>query len=626
MQSEGPRFFDAPLMRFLSYARAHAAFVIGAALMGIGKFTLPLAFPLAFKYIIDALLTAHSSLSGIDLTINRWSIAITHAAGQAPTPENKLEALCVFLLLLYVVQAIASYYRNYWGGIAGLRLIYNLQCALFAHLQRLPNAFFDKNPTGAIVSRVLNDVTQANEFVSSALIDVWMDGISLLLVVTALFMLDWRLALIALCIMPSWVIFMRYFSPRIKAVSHRMQQVTEELSGEVHERVAGAVTVKAFVGEEQEVSKFEQRGRQLRSRGVDKIQLAAKQEMLIQLLTRSAPVIVIWAAAVMIMHRSMTLGTLVAFFTYLGFLYLPLERFAQLSVVLSSALAAIERIFSFLDLKPEIIDHPLSRPFAVRNGTVQFENLSFGYRGAQDESGRQVLKDINLHIEGGSKVALVGHSGAGKTTLASLIPRFYDATGGRVLIDGKDVKHFTLKALRQNISLVTQDTILFSASVRDNLLYARNDANEVMLWKALEMANIDKFVEKLPDGIDTIIGERGVKISGGQKQRLALARAFLKDSKIVILDEATSAIDSESENLIHEAMERLMDGRTVFLIAHRLRSAINADLIVVLKDGAVSETGRHGDLIARGGTYAKIFTEQMRGLDFPANGEAERSA
>lgn len=626
MQCLGSKLFTTPLMRFLSYARTHARYVVGAALMGIGKFTLPLAFPLAFKYIIDGLLTAHASLSGIDRVIDRFCISLAHTAALPVTPASKLGVLCASLLVLYVIQAIASYYRNYWGGIAGLRLIYDLQCALFAHLQRLPNAFFDRNPTGAIVSRVLNDVMLANEFVSSALIDVWMDAVSLLLVVAVLFMLDWRLALVALCIMPSWVIFMRYFSPRIKAVSHRMQQVTEQLSGEVHERVAGAVTVKAFGGEEREITSFEARNQQLNSRGIDKIRLAAKQEMLIQLLTRSAPVIVIWVAAVMIMHASMTLGTLVAFFTYLGFLYLPLERFAQLSVVLSSALAAIERIFSFLDLKPEIVDHPLSHPFAVRNGSVQFENLSFAYNRAPDEPGRPVLKDINLHIQGGSKVALVGHSGAGKTTLASLLPRFYDTTAGRVLIDGKDVKHFTLKALRQNISLVTQDTILFSASIRDNLFYARQDADEAALWNALEMANIDKFVKSLPEGLDTIIGERGVKISGGQRQRLALARAFLKDSKIVILDEATSAIDSESENLIHEAMERLMDGRTVFLIAHRLRSAINADLIVAMENGAIAETGRHDDLLARGGTYAKIFNEQMRGLDFGASGQAERSA
>jgi ABC-type multidrug transport system fused ATPase/permease subunit len=309
-----------------------------------------------------------------------------------------------------------------------------------------------------------------------------------------------------------------------------------------------------------------------------------------------------------------TLGTLIAFFSYLGFLYLPLERFAQLSVVVSASFAAIERIFSFLDLEPEIVDHPLSRPFPVRRGTVHFDNVSFGYAGRNDEPRREVLKGIDLNVPGGFKVALVGRSGAGKTTMANLIPRFYDTTSGRILVDGRDVRHYTVKALRESVSLVAQDALLFSASVRDNLLYARSDATDEMLWQALESANLRDFVEQLPNGLDTTIGERGVKVSGGQRQRLALARAFLKDSKIVILDEPTSAVDSESENLIHEGMERLMEGRTVFLIAHRLRSAISADLIVVVDGGRVVETGAHQELMRRGGTYARLFNEQARGL------------
>jgi ATP-binding cassette, subfamily B, putative efflux pump len=614
MDSGRVRFSNRPLIRFLAFARPHLKLVIGAALMGIGKFTLPLAFPLAFKYVADVLVALQPNLTGINLTIDRWCAALAHSTGLSQTPQSKLAVLSISLLLLYALQSAASYYRNYWGGIAGMRLIFGLQCKLFSHLQKLPNSFFDRNPTGAIVSRVLNDVTQANEFVSSAMIDIWMDGISLVLVTVALFALDAHLALIALCIMPLWLTFMRYFSPRIKAVSHRMQQAAEDISGEVHERVAGAIIVKSFVREEHEARRFEDRSQHLCDRTIDKIRLAATQEMLIQLLTRSAPTIVIWAAALMIMRGTITLGTLIAFISYLGFLYLPLERFAQLSVIVSAALAAIERIFNFLDLQPAIADHPLSRPFPIRRGTVQFDNVSFAYPALDGRIGPTILDGINLHVPEGSRVALVGRSGAGKTTLASLIPRFYDASGGRVLIDGKDVAHYTLKALRQSISLVTQDALRFSVSIRDNLLYARCDATDEMLWKSVEMANIRDFVETLPQGIDTVIGERGIKISGGQRQRLALARAFLKDSRIIILDEATSAVDSESENLIHDAMERLMHGRTVFLIAHRLRSAINSDLIVLLDNGRVAEVGTHTELLHRGKTYTRLFAEQVRGL------------
>jgi len=603
-----------PLPRFLSFVRPYLRLVVGAALMGVGKFTLPLAFPLAFKYVIDVLLTSPPKLDGINRLIDRWCAGLAQSAHMTPTADHKLAMLSGALLLLFAVQSVASYYRNYWAGIAGNRLIFDLQCKLFAHLQRLPHAFFDRNPSGAIVSRVLNDVQQAHELVNSALIDVWMDGVSLSLVVVVLLAMDWRLALVALCIAPVWVTFMRYFSPRIKAVSHRMQETLEIISGEVHERVTGATTVKSFGREDHEVCQFRERSERLCERTIDKVKLAARQEMFIQLLTRCAPAIVVWIGALMIMRGTMTLGTMVAFFTYLGFLYLPLERFAQFSVVMSSSLAAIERIFEFLDLKPEISDHPLSRPFAVRRGAVQFDRVGFSYPTRNGESGRMTLTDLNLSVPGGSRVALVGRSGAGKTTLASLIPRFYDVSSGRVLIDGKDVRHYTLKSLRGSVSLVAQDALLFSASIRDNLLYARPEASDEMLWQALELANMREFVEELPAGIDTVIGERGVKVSGGQRQRLALARAFLKDSKVVILDEATSAVDSESENLIHEAMERLMEGRTVFLIAHRLRSAINADLIVVLDHGNIVETGTHSDLLNRGGAYARLFREQLRGM------------
>jgi ABC-type multidrug transport system fused ATPase/permease subunit len=603
-----------PLVRFLSFVRPHLKLVTGAALMGIGKFTLPLAFPLAFKYVVDVLLAAQPKLDGINRVIDHWSIRLCDLAGISATAQGKLAALSAVILLLYAIQSIASYYRNYWAGIAGNRLIFGLQCNLFSHLQQLPHSFFDRNPAGAIVSRVLNDVTLAQELVNSALIDVWMDAISLGLVVVTLFMLDWRLAAVATCLAPVWVTFMRYFSPRIKGVSHRMQQAVEEISGEVHERVVGATTIKSFGREEDEVRLFRQRNEHLFERTLDKIRLAAAQEMLIQLLTRSAPTIVIWVGALMILRGTMTLGTLIAFFSYLGFLYLPLERFAQLSVVVSASLAAIERMFAFLDLKPEISDHPLSRPFAVRRGTVQFDNVSFSYPGRDGSRGPEVLSHVTVDVPDNFRVALVGRSGAGKSTMASLIPRFYDVTGGRILIDGKDIRHFTIKSLRESISVVTQEPLLFSASVRKNLLYARPDASDEMLWQALDLANLRSFVEGLPEGLDTVIGERGVKVSGGQRQRVALARAFLKESKIVILDEATSAVDSESENLIHEAMERLMEGRTVFLIAHRLRSAITADLIVVLEQGRVVETGTHAELIRRNGAYARLFNEQVRGL------------
>ena len=625
MNAHEEKFSKSVIFRFAGCLRPYLRLVIGAALMGVGKFTLPLAFPLAFKYVIDVLLTSPPKFDAMMRTIDGWCIGLSRLGGYSPTPTNKLAALSLVMLTLYALQSLASFYRNYWAGVAGNQLIFDLQRRLFSHMQSLPHSFFDQNPSGAIVSRVLNDVQQANELVGSVLIDVWMDAVSLTLVVAALLMLNWHLALVALCISPLWVAFMRFFSPRIKSVSHRMQETVEEIAGEVHERVAGASTIKSFCREEHEVRQFHGQTERLLERTIDKVRLAARQEMLIQLLTRAAPTVVIWVGALMIIRGTMTLGTMVAFFSYLGFLYLPLERFAQLSVVVSASMAAIERIFGFLDLKPEITDHALSRPFAVRNGTVQFDDVSFGYGSRNGTSAGLALENLNLHVPGGYRVALVGRSGAGKTTMASLIPRFYEATRGRVLIDGRDVRHYTLKSLREHVALVAQDALLFSASIRDNLRYARPEATDAMLLRALEMASLREFVEGLPDGLDTIIGERGFKISGGQRQRLAIARAFLKDSKIVILDEATSAVDSESENQIHRAMELLMNGRTVFMIAHRLRSAVTADLIVVMGNGRIVETGTHAELMRRNGAYARLFNEQARGLSLvPQAGQGSR--
>ena len=584
--------------------------------MGVGKFTLPLAFPLAFKYVIDVLLSTPPKLDRLTFMIDWLCAGLARMDGYDATPTRKLAALSMVILVLYVVQSIASYYRNYWAGLAGYRLIFDLQHRLFSHLQTLPHSFFDRNPAGAIVSRVLNDVQQANELVGSALIDVWMDGISLTLVVLALIALNWRLALVALSIAPLWITFMRFFSPRIKSVSHRMQEMVEEISGDIYERVAGAATIKSFCGEEHEVEQFRAQTQRLLSHTIDKVELASRQEMLTQLLTRAAPTIVIWTGALMIIRGTMTVGTMVAFFSYLGFLYLPLERFAQLSVVVSASMAAIEWIFTFLDLKPDIADHQLSRVLSVRSGTVQFENVSFGYDARRGKSTGLVLENLNLQVPSGCRVALVGRSGAGKTTMASLIPRFYDTTRGRILIDGRDIRLYTLKSLRDHIAVVAQDALLFSSSIRNNLRYACPDATDEKMMRAIEMTNLRDFLESLPEGLNTVIGERGFKISGGQRQRLAIARAFLKDSKIVILDEATSAVDSETENHIHDAMERLMRGRTVFLIAHRLRSAVTADLIVVLDRGRIVEKGAHAELMHRGGTYAELYGEQTRGAGF----------
>jgi ABC-type multidrug transport system fused ATPase/permease subunit len=622
----GRRLRQAPVVRFLGYTRPHLGRALGAAAMGIAKFTLPLAYPLGFKYVVDVLLKPVANPDMIDRAIDRWCTALALMLGLGASAQARLAALTLGLLVIYIAQAVASYYRNFWGLTAGSGLIYDLRCAVYAHLQRLPHHFFDKTPSGAIFSRVVIDVDLAQEFVFSMLTNVWIDAVLLSVVSWFLFLLDRQLALMTLVVMPFYAAIIRYYAPRIKHTTHRLHEVLEVFSGDLQERIAGAATVKAFSREEQEIERFNQQTRVMYERTVEKIREASWQQGWTEFLTKLAPSLVVWAAGVMVMRGSVSLGTLVAFTGFMAFMYQPLERFAALSIVMASALAAIERIFSFLDLKPQIADHPLSRPLKVREGTVRFENVTFCYPGRDGAPGREALKEINLKIDGGSVVALVGRSGAGKTTLASLIPRFYDATSGRVLIDNRDVRHVTLKSLRENIGIVTQETHIFNGTVRELLAYAKSDASEDEMWAALAQANLADFVRRLPDGLDTRIGERGVKVSGGQRQRIALARVFLKNPPILILDEATSALDSEAENAVHEATLRLMRGRTCLLIAHRLRSAVGADQIVVLDQGRVVETGKHQTLLARAGVYARLFEEQARGLSLLAPQEDAPSA
>jgi subfamily B ATP-binding cassette protein MsbA len=602
------------LMRFLGYVRPHLLLVTGGSVMGILKFTLPLAFPLAFKYVFDVLLVPQPHPEHLNQMIDRWCSSLAAMLHLGVGSAAKLEALTAALFALFIVQAIATYYRNYWASMAGHRLIFDLRYALYKHMQRLSHSFFDRTTSGAVVSRFISDISMAQNFVGSAMINIWMDGVSLGFVIWLLFYLNVRLAWISLLVIPFYVAVIRILSPRIKETSHDLQEVVEEFSGELQERVAGISTVKSFARETDEARRFHQRTTELYDLTIESVKLSSTHQMFTEFISRAAPLIVIWAGALMIMHGQMTIGTVVAFFAFLGALYLPLQRFSELSIIVATALAAIERIFAFFDETPEVHDRPGAATLKVTSGLVKIENLCFGYKPLNGGPARITLHDVNLTVPPGTTVALVGRSGAGKTTLASLIPRFYELASGRILIDGIDISTVTLKSLRDSIGIVPQDAILFSASIRENVAYGRPGAPDADIWHALEQANIRDFIDSMPDKLDTMIGEGGVRPSTGQRQRLALARVFLKNPPILILDEATSGLDSEVENLIHDAVRRLMKGRTSFLIAHRLASAVDADVIVVLDGGRIVEVGPHSELERSAGVYSQLFNEQTRKL------------
>ncbi len=600
------------LVRFLGYVAPHKWYIAGAAATGVLKFVIPLSFPLALKYLTDVVLAAqpHPSLATTDRLVTAWCGTVQHwlpwlGSGQAAD----LAVVAGTLFCLYLVLGVASFYRSYWAGQAGHRLIFDLRYALYQHIQSMSHSFFDQRRSGAIVARFVSDIQLAQNFVGSALTNVWMDSAALVFIIWILFVLEPRLAWVALSVIPFYVALIRYFSPRIKAATRSVQDTLEDFSGDLQERIAGASVVKAFGREEHEAKRFYSTSRKLLDLTLRNVSLSSANMAATTWLTSAAPLAVVWAASMMILRGELTVGTMIAFYAYLGSLYLPLQRFSELSVVVSNSLAAIDRIFEFFDIRPEVAQSATARDLEHARGRVTFRDVSFSY--ATRLSAHPALHAINLDVAAGETVALVGRSGAGKSTLVSLIPRFYDVDAGALLIDGIDVRQLTLDSLRRQIGIVPQDPLLFTGTLQENLLYGNPDATAEDVHRAATAANAHEFIEQLPEGYLTLVGERGVRLSGGQRQRMAIARAFLRNPALLIFDEATSALDSESENLIHEALRRLMAGRTTFIIAHRLSTVMSADRIVVIEDGEIREVGQHAELLARDGVYAQLYFEQF---------------
>lgn len=584
-----------PIWRFLEYAKPYWPYVVGATLCGLVKFLAPLAFPWMLKVMLD------------DVVLN--------TALDAAARERTILYLVCGVLGINLIWMVATYYRSVLAAVAGHRLIRDLRVALFSHVQRLSHDFFTRHQTGAIASRVVNDISLAQNFVGSALTNVWMDAILLIVLIVILISIHPMMTLVSLVLMPIYILALRAMGPRIRHSSREVQQRLEVLAGELHEKVAGVAIVKGFARESAETRRFAVHANKLLERILNSVRFTATNEVAVGFVVHTAPVLVVWYGVHQILDGRLTVGALTQFLLYLGMFYSPLQRLSDLSVVLSNALAAIDRIFEYFDTQPHVAEHPKPVRLAQCEGRIDFEQVSFGYDGDAP-----MLKDISLTVMPGQSVAFVGPSGAGKSTLASLVPRFYDPTTGCVRLDGHDLREIALDSLRENIGIVNQETILFSGTILENLLLAAPNATQDQILAALEAADALEFVQKLPDGLATEVGERGAVLSGGQKQRLAIARAFLKDPRILILDEATSALDSQAERRIQTATARLLKDRTSIVIAHRLSTVLRADQIVVLEAGHIADIGRHHELLARGGLYARLYHEQFTPSDLSRTG------
>lgn len=574
------------LWQFLKNAKKYWYYYSLATIAGIGKFLIPLIFPWILRIILDDV--------------------ITNQAMSTAAKSQKVIQLILLALGANIIWMGATYIRGVFTAIAGNSMIRDLRVALFNHVQRLSHQFFVKRQTGAIVSRLVNDIAQAQNFVGSALTNVWMDGILLIVLLIILMQIHTTLTFIALALMPIFLFSLRLVGRRIRLASREVQQRVEVLSGGLQEKIAGVTIVKGFTRETEELHAFTSQANKLYSKVVRSLQYGTVNEMLVGLVILSTPILVTWYGVHQIIQNRLTIGELTQFLLYLNMFYGPIQRLSDLNVVLANSLAAIERIFEYFEIQPHVIESPDARIIKKVDGFIKFENVCFEY-----EPGIQVIKNVSFEILPGEKVAFVGPSGSGKSTLANLVPRFYDPQSGIIRLDGIDLKKIKLQSLREHIGIVNQDTIFFSGTVRENLLLANPTAIPSDINQALQAANAYEFVEELSEGLWTELGERGVTLSGGQKQRLAIARAFLKNPKILILDEATSALDSRSEHLIQEALDELLKGRTSIIIAHRLSTVINADKIIVLDRGEIVDIGTHAQLLERGGLYSQLYHEQF---------------
>lgn len=519
-----------------------------------------------------------------------------------------LNAMAGLLTLIFFVQAIFSFINRYNIAFAGERVVTDLRQRLYDHLMTLSLRFFADRRTGEIVSRVTNDVTTLQAAVTDDIVTLLQQSLTLIGGVIFLFYLDWRLTSIVIIGIPLVTVVIIFLGRKIRQAATEVQDRLAEASAVVEESVGGVRIVKSFAREAYEIGRFQTKIEQTFAAAMRRAKISAILAPTIGFLAFMSITITLWFGGYEVIQGRLTPGGLVAFLIYTMLVAGPLAQFSGLYSRFQSALGATERLFELLDLQPDIADASDAYPLPTIVGQVRFERVSFEY-----ETNAPLLHAIDLAVEPGQVVALVGPSGAGKTTLVNLIPRFYDVSAGIITIDGHDVRQVTGLSLRQQIGIVPQESAIFSDTIRENIRYGKLEASQAEIEAAARAANAHDFIMRTAQGYDTLVGERGIKLSGGQRQRIAIARAILKNPRILILDEATSSLDSESEQLVQEALERLMQSRTSFVIAHRLSTVTNADWIVVLDEGRVVEQGSHAQLLAEeSGLYRRLHAMQFK--------------
>lgn len=580
------------VIRILGYLVPYWYYILMSTIGGVIKLTAPLIVPQFFKYFTDDLLTAKNQL---------------------PTAEKLLiiyKILALLLCLFIFIYIPATYFREVGALRLSSKVMHKMRCQLYDHLLPMSARFHEANKSGELVSRINNDVEQVHGFIWNVATNIWVDSIVLTIYLVLLFPISVPLTLLACVMLPFSVFITKKVRFHIKESGRKRQAELSRLSGYFQERMAGFAVIRLFHKEQEESQKFYKLSSEIWRHTKRQDTFSSVGASISSTLYMLIQIIILCLSASFVVKGKMTIGSLIVFYSYAGMMMTPLQRFAELNVVYAKSMAGIERVFEMLDMPVDINEaqQPLTlQPLAALN--LEFDHVGFSYK---KDSGEKTLEDINFTIHDGEKVALVGSSGCGKTTLVNLISRFYDPDEGEILLSGHRIEDYSLDSLYKQVGMVFQDTILFSESIADNLKYGKENVTMKEMEEAAKAANAYDFIMKTPNQWDTMLGERGIGLSGGQKQRLSIARIFVKNPRLLILDEATSALDSESEALVQNALDRLMAGRTSIVIAHRLSTILNSDKIIVMDKGKIVESGTHEHLLAKNGRYSELYYNQFK--------------